>query len=242
MEFNTTLFFIKKYLPQKCHILDAGGGPGRYTVTLAKMGYDVTLLDYTPELLEIAKKKIRDENVSDRVINVAECSVTDLSQFDDNSFDAVLCLGGVLSHLLKECDRDKALLELRRVARKSAPLFISVIGKLAIFKRAPIYFPEEIGMEHMDVFRDTGDYFGGYGFTKMHGFLLEDFKKEIIKNRLKTLEFVGLEGLSASLEKYINELAKDKKRWKSWIKTHYKTCKIPSVIDTSEHILCVCKK
>jgi len=42
-------------------ILDAGGGPGRYTIDLAKLGYDVILLDLTPRLLRIAKRKIRRE-------------------------------------------------------------------------------------------------------------------------------------------------------------------------------------
>ena len=36
-----------------------GGGPGRYTIELAKLGYDVVLLDLTPKLLEIAKRKIK---------------------------------------------------------------------------------------------------------------------------------------------------------------------------------------
>jgi len=36
LEFDTTMYFLKKYLPKKGLILDAGGGPGRYTIELAK--------------------------------------------------------------------------------------------------------------------------------------------------------------------------------------------------------------
>lgn len=56
LEYNTTMYFLKKYLPSKGLILDAGGGPGRYTIELAKLGYDMVLLDLTPKLLEITKK------------------------------------------------------------------------------------------------------------------------------------------------------------------------------------------
>lgn len=42
------------------HILDAGGGPGRYAMLLAKAGFDVTLFDLSPQLLGIAREKIRD--------------------------------------------------------------------------------------------------------------------------------------------------------------------------------------
>ncbi|MCK4722519.1 MAG: class I SAM-dependent methyltransferase, partial [Dehalococcoidia bacterium] len=48
LELNTTLHFLEKYLPSEGLILDAGGGPGRYTIELAKRGYDVVLLDLTP--------------------------------------------------------------------------------------------------------------------------------------------------------------------------------------------------
>jgi ubiquinone/menaquinone biosynthesis C-methylase UbiE len=99
LEFDTTLYFLKKYLPKKGLILDAGGGPGRYTIELAKLKYDVVLLDLTPKLLEIAKEKIKKEKVENMVKEIVEGSIDDLSRFKDNTFDAVLCLGGCLSHL-----------------------------------------------------------------------------------------------------------------------------------------------
>jgi len=54
LEFETTLHFLKKYLPKKGLVLDAGGGPGRYTVELAKQGYEVVLSDITKANLEFA--------------------------------------------------------------------------------------------------------------------------------------------------------------------------------------------
>ncbi len=48
-------------------ILDAGGGPGRYTIDLAKQGYHMTLLDISDKELELAKRKnkVIGANVSD---------------------------------------------------------------------------------------------------------------------------------------------------------------------------------
>ena len=40
LEFDTTKYFMRKYLPRKGLVLDAGGGPGRYTIELGRMGYD----------------------------------------------------------------------------------------------------------------------------------------------------------------------------------------------------------
>ena len=56
LEFLTTFSFLKKYLPKNGLILDARGGPGRYTIELAKLDYDVILFDLVAEHLELAKK------------------------------------------------------------------------------------------------------------------------------------------------------------------------------------------
>jgi 2-polyprenyl-3-methyl-5-hydroxy-6-metoxy-1,4-benzoquinol methylase len=45
LEFIVHMHFLEKYLPKEGLILDAGGGPGRYTIELAKKGYNVILLD-----------------------------------------------------------------------------------------------------------------------------------------------------------------------------------------------------
>ncbi|MFB0567325.1 MAG: class I SAM-dependent methyltransferase, partial [Candidatus Bathyarchaeia archaeon] len=36
LEYLITMHFLEKYLPSKGLILDAGGGPGRYAIELAK--------------------------------------------------------------------------------------------------------------------------------------------------------------------------------------------------------------
>jgi len=58
LEFETTMHFLRKYLPRKGLLLDAGGGPGRYTIELVRLGYDVTLVDVTPEMLELAERRM----------------------------------------------------------------------------------------------------------------------------------------------------------------------------------------
>ena len=62
LEFETTMLFLRKHLPKSGLVLDAGGGPGRYTIELAKLGYDLVLLDLIPELFHVVRKKIKKEN------------------------------------------------------------------------------------------------------------------------------------------------------------------------------------
>lgn len=121
------MHFLRKYLPPKGLVLDAGGGPGRYTIELAKLGYDVILLDLTSKLLQIAKNQIKRAKVEGKVKQLLEASVHDLSVFKDDTFDAVLCLGGALNHITCREYREKAIDELIRVAKNGAPIFVSVM-------------------------------------------------------------------------------------------------------------------
>jgi len=132
LEYIVTMHHIEKHLPEHGLILDAGGGPGRYTIELAKRGYDVVLLDLSPGSLEVARREIRNAGVGDRVVQMIEGTVTDLSEFEDESFDAVLCLGP-LSHILEVGDQQKAAGELVRVAKKEVPLIISVISLYGVY-------------------------------------------------------------------------------------------------------------
>ncbi len=242
LEFDTTLRFLKKNLPKKGLILDAGGGPGRYTIELAKQGYNVVLLDITPANLEFAKRQIKKAKLQNRVKEVVASSIVDLSRFGDNAFNAVICLGGPLSHILEKEKRDKAISELIRVAKKDAPIFVSVMSRLSLLTSALKFFPHEIESPQFKKYRDTGGYIGRYGFTACHFFLPEELKESFAKKNVEIVEMVGLEGLGANFQEKVNELAKNKKRWKVWLETHYKICAHPAVVGISEHILIVCKK
>jgi S-adenosylmethionine-dependent methyltransferase len=71
--------------------LDLGCGTGAATIRLARLGFYVTQLDSSEPMLEIARRKVEEARVTDRVKSVhgdAE-ELTDL--FGDAKFDVVLC-------------------------------------------------------------------------------------------------------------------------------------------------------
>jgi len=243
IEFITTMHFLKKHLPKKGLILDAGGGPGRYTIELAKRGYDVVLLDLVPEMLKIAGREIKKARIQTRVKQLLEGSIDDLSMFGDETFDAVLCLGGSLNHLLDAKQRVKAASELVRVAKKGAPIFVSVISRIGLLRSILVEFPHE--MKHAETHLETGDYvpgLNGEGFTAAHWCLPEELRRLFETQGVEVLEMAGLEGLSSHHEKETNRLYKDQKKWNMWINVLLKTCRHPSVVGSSEHFLLVGRK
>ena len=110
---------LKGHLPEnkKAKILDAAGGTGRITLPLAKMGYPVTLCDISPGMLNVARQKLKKEDLLDRV-EILECDVRKLP-FPDESFDFVLCWDGTM----------EAAKELIRVTKKRGTISIFLVNK-----------------------------------------------------------------------------------------------------------------
>ena len=242
LEFDTTVYFMRKYLPKEGIVLDAGCGPGRYAIEFGKMGYDVVLFDLSQEMLEIAKKQVKRSGVQ-KANKILQGSIDDLSMFGDETFDAAACLGGSLSHLLDEAKRGKAVDELIRVTKKGSPIFVSVIGRTAVLVSELIRSPQEIELEFFKAIRDTGDYSGGYGFAPCHFYLPEELRFFLGNHGLEVLEMVGLEGLASGHLRETNRLAKKYPvAWKTWWETHLKTCFLPTAIGISEHFLAICRK
>ncbi len=242
LEFDTTIHFLDKYLPRHGLILDAGGGPGRYTVELAKRGYQVVLLDATQANLDFAQRQVRRRRLQAQIKGILPGSIVDLSRFEDASFDAVLCTGGPISHVLDPHQRERAITELIRVARPGAPIFVSVMGMLGVLVVILMIAQHEIEEPHFQLIRETGDYLGGYGFTACHFYLPEELRQEFTREGVQVLELAGLEGISSHHARELNKLAKAGNRYRTWLETHYQTCTHPAVVGISEHMLIVCKK
>jgi len=242
-EFIVTMHFLEKYLPRYGLVLDAGGGTGRYTIELAKRGYNVVLFDLVSKMLKLARRKIKKAGVLGKVKQFVQGSIEDLSMFGDETFDAVLCLGAPLCHLLKAEQRVKAASELIRVAKRGAPIFVSVISRIGLIKTILVKFPQE--MQYAKYHWEVGDYIPGLqgeGFTAAHWFLPEELRELFERQDVKILEMAGLEGLSSHNEKETNRLYKDQEKWRMWIEILLKTCVHPAVVGVSEHFLLVCKK
>ena len=242
LEYVITTHALGKHLPadRSLRILDAGGGPGRYTIDLAKQGYRMTLLDLSPNLLDLAREKIArmGSEVEARVEAIVEGSITDLSRFENGEFDAVLCLGGPLSHLIDHEDRGRAIAGLGRVANSTAPIFISVMNRLGAYRSAvqwPDWFPGAIPR-----LVDGSVGMIGRGGAPTWFFMPEEFCEDLADGGLAVDHLYGCNGIGAHLdEDNLLDLMADDERWPAWRDVLLKTCDHPNVLGVSNHILAV---
>jgi ubiquinone/menaquinone biosynthesis C-methylase UbiE len=103
-------------------ILDLGCGWGRITLELAGRGYNVTGVDLSPNLIAYAHRAARAAGVT---VRYHVGSMLDLP-YPDGSFDKLLCLWGVFSHLLSFQDQVLAVDEMYRVLRPGGIAFVEL--------------------------------------------------------------------------------------------------------------------
>lgn len=101
-------------------ILDAGAGFGRFSIPLAEAGHKVVHLDISPKMLQAAREISKSHGITN--IDFVQGSIDDLSKFEDDSFDLVLCLDSPLSFCYDSYEA--ALGELIRVARSTLILCV----------------------------------------------------------------------------------------------------------------------
>jgi ubiquinone/menaquinone biosynthesis C-methylase UbiE len=104
-------------------ILDSGGGTGKYTLLLRKLGYSITLSDISQKSLDEANKKAKQENVE---INTVQCD-SENTVFNDESFDVILLNGGVISY---SPNPDLLIKESYRILKPNGIIFFDFYNSL----------------------------------------------------------------------------------------------------------------
>jgi ubiquinone/menaquinone biosynthesis C-methylase UbiE len=190
LEFRAAMMCLANYLPGQGRVLDVGGGPGRYAIELCRRGYTVRLVDLSENCVALACEKFTEEpqEVSNRLERAEVGDVRDLSQFPDASFDAVLCLGGPLSHLLELTGRQKAASELVRVARPGSPVVISVMGYFAMLRTVLARSPTDLIKPERESLFLKGDHIYTGGYCDTHFFHPEELRILMEDAGLETIE------------------------------------------------------
>ena len=239
LEFLVTMHYLRKHLPETGKILDAGGGPGRYGLELCRAGYDVVLLDIDPTYTTFAEEKIKLEpkSVSDRLIASIVGDIRDLSGFDTNDFDAVLCLGGPLTHISDETERIQATSELVRVAKSGAIVCLAVVGYLAMLRTVLSRASQELIMPRYWELIKEGKGNNLVQDNLWHFFRASELQQLAEACGLITLEMVGCEGLSTGLPEATNTVAADPAKWERWVELVLETATEPAIVDMAAHIL-----
>ncbi len=113
-----------KTLPRR-KILDQGCGIGQWTITLSKLGFKPTGLDYSEKLIQAAKKNAKKHKANCKFI---QADIRNLP-FKPQSFNAVLS-AGILEHVP---ETEQCIKEISRILKPKGHLIIHIPHKISMF-------------------------------------------------------------------------------------------------------------
>lgn len=127
LEYFITMNYIHKFIREGDKVLEIGAGTGRYSIALAKEGFQVAAVELVDSNLEVLKANAK------RLPNIEayQGDALDLSRFDDDTFDVTL-LFGPMYHLYEEKDQHRALDEAIRVTKPGGVILIAFLSAHAI--------------------------------------------------------------------------------------------------------------
>jgi len=235
--------YLRRFVRPADLVLDAGAGPGRFTIELARLGSRVVVADVSAVQLQLNQEKLAEAGLAEHVLEWVRADILDLGAFPDHAFDAVVCYGGPLSYVMDRAD--EALSELIRVTRPGGHLLLSVmslVGSAAGGLAAVIEDARRHGPETVESVIETGDLPPELsGHVAMHMYrwselqaLLGRQRCEIVAASASSLSFARLhQGLISSLSDAERERLI---RWEIELAAE------PGAVSMGEHIIAVVRR
>ena len=233
LEYTTTMNYIHRYADKKSKVLEIGAGTGRYSITLAKEGMDVTAVELVDKNLEILREK------SKGIGNIKSIQGDDtkLDTLEDNCFDLTLVFGP-LYHLYEKEEVNKAIDEAIRVTKPGGVIMFAFISVYAIMYSNYFYGNWSLGQAENFTNDNKVRHFKKQLFT---GYDISEFEDLFKTKNVTYITTTGVDGLIEPVEHRadfsISEY--DFKKLSDWYMSHSEKREL---LGNTNHLLYICKK
>ena len=235
VEYLTTMRYIEKYLRPGMRILEIGAATGRYSHTLARMGYQVDAVELVQHNIDIFNSLTQPgENIT-----IRQGDARDLSAFGDETYDMVLLLGPMY-HLFTEEDQLQALSEALRVTKKGGLLYTAYIGNDACMVRH-CFGRELLRNEHyqrlvdMETFKASVDPAETFVLYRR-----ADVEALMARFSVTRLHFLGADMFTDFMREAVDGWDDD--FFNLYLRYHFSICEQPDLVGASQHFLDICRK
>lgn len=235
VEYLTTMRYIEKYLKSGMRVLEIGAATGRYSHTLARMGYAVDAVELVQHNIDLFNQNTQ----PGEKIAIRQGNAKDLSFFEDGIFDLTLLLGPMY-HLFTVKEQKQALAEAIRVTKLGGIVFAAYCGNEATmvqycFGRGMITDPHLRSLIDPVTFKassDPAELFQLYRKEEIDA-LMSDFNVE-------RLHYVGSDMATNYMRPVVDEM--DDGLFDLYLQYHFSICEREDCVGTSHHILDIFRK
>ena len=236
VEFRVSMKYIHEYLPtdrskEEIKILDIGAGTGRYSVTLANEGYDVTAVELVKYNLGILKSK-------GSTVKAMQGNALNLKKLADDTFDVTL-LFGPMYHLFGIEDKKKALLEARRVTKPGGVILVAYcMNEYGVLTYA---FKEKHIGECMEEKRLTENFKTISQKENLYDYMrMEDINALLEDSGLERIKIISPDGPANYMRPFLNQLTEEE--FEYFVQYQMATCERQDLIGAGAHTLDILRK
>jgi len=235
VEYETTMRYIRRYLPEDARIIEIGAGTGRYSHTLARMGYTVDAV----ELVQHNIDQFKANTVEGERITVTQGSACDLSAFPDNTYNVTLLLGPMY-HLFTEAEKLAALSEAVRVTKPGGVIFVA-------------YCMADPSILQYGFIKGNAKMLIGKGLLDPVTFKASSTPAELFELHrtediaalrshfdVAPLHFAAADGYANHMRETVANM--DEETFSIFLQYHFATCERPDMLGLSHHTLDIFKK
>lgn len=235
VEYLTTMRFVEKYLRPGMRVLEIGAGTGRYSLSIAGMGYQVDAVELIQSNIDVFRSNMTDNCTA----TVTQGNATDLSAFADDTYDITLLLGPMY-HLYTEADQLKALSEAIRVTRKGGIVFAAYCNNDSTmlqfcFGRGMIldeHYKALIDLETFKAASNPEDLFQLYR--------REDIDSLMAHFDVERLHYIGTDMATKYMQDTVDTMSDE--LFDLYLKYHFVICERGDMVGISHHLLDVFRK
>ena len=233
LEYATTMAYIHRYADKQSKVLEVGAGTGRYSVALAKEGMKVTAVELVESNLAILRENSRGiENLESY-----QGDATDLSRFQDDSFDVTLFFGPMY-HLYEPDEVNRAIDEAIRVTKPGGVILFAFISVYAIMYANYLSGNWAAGQEE----NFTDDYrvrhFKEQLFT---GYDVIEFERLFDKKPVEWITTAGTDGLLEPIEERADFSIRDED-FDAFAAWYLAFAEKRELLGMTNHLLYICRR
>ncbi|HHX8330839.1 TPA: class I SAM-dependent methyltransferase [Vibrio alginolyticus] len=239
LEFDTTMHKLAPYLLKDSKVCEIGAATGRYSLTFAEMGCDVTSVELAPDQVNILKNKAKEQRFT---LNIFEGNACSLPFISNSSQDVVVILGP-LYHLKSEVERGQAIAEAKRILKPNGILAVAYISRYFVAGMFAQKFPELITSDVLSELQMHGTVSNpkADSFFKVGYFSTPAGVESLVKRKgFELVNHSATDGFGRYISTGVNNFSPS--QYQTWLDYHLENCDEQSLLGSSNHGLVIAKR
>lgn len=234
IEFLTTVKALDEIIKGKKTILDCAAGTGIYSFYYADKGHMVTATDITPRHIEVIRSILKNKPYK---METAVLDATDMSIFENESFDVVLNMGPFY-HLVDVSDREKCMRESLRVLKKGGFLITAYIPRYYVFQYVATQNKDFLDAGLAKQIIQTGELHHDDEkcfWTDTYYSTYEEMEQLYQQYGVTVIDHFAQDGATPHFSDKVDNWTDEE--FKIWCDYHYSVCREKSLLGASNHVI-----